>query len=80
MNETHELAYPQWQILLQEVILEFDHDKLAEKALKVEAIIVERLRELPQSVDSQDEKEAIRYGLSLLKSIKCERLGYPDVH
>ena len=79
MNQTHELAYPQWQSLLQEVLLEPDHDKLAENTLKVEAVIVERLRELPRSIDGADEKAAIRHGLSLLKSIKCEKLGYPDV-
>ena len=78
MNETGELRYPQWQSPLQEVILELNRERLSEKALHAEAVILERLRELQQSSDSEDEKEAIRYGLALLKSIKCERLGYPD--
>lgn len=78
MNE-NELAYPQWQTPLQEAIFEVDRDKLAEKILKVEAVIVERLRELRESIDSQDEKNAIRRGLSLIKTIKREKLGYPDV-
>ena len=80
MGDTcEELKYPEWQKPLEAAVLELDRDKLAEKILKVEAMIVERLRELPQSVDGQDEKEAIRRGLSLIKNIKHEKLGYPDV-
>ena len=78
MSEIDELRYPEWQTPLQEVILEFDLENLQGKTLQAETSIVERLQELRQSTDSKDEKAAIRDGLSLLKSIKCERLGYPD--
>ena len=80
MGDTcEELKYPGWQKPLQEVILEFDREKIEKKALNAEAVIVRRLRELRESPETKDEREAIRYGLSLLKSIKCEGLGYPDV-
>ena len=78
MNQTYDLRYPQWQGPLQEAILEFDGEELTEKAHQAEAAILERLRELRQSTDGYDEQAAISYGLSLLRSIKAERLGYPD--
>ena len=78
MNETDDLRYPQWQRPLQEAILEFDREELIEKAHQAEAAILERLRELRQSTDGYDEQAAIIHGLSLLRSIKFERLDYPD--
>lgn len=78
MNDMMELPYPQWQRSLQEVILEFDRDKLAEKALHAESLILERLRQLQQSNNGHNEREAIDHGLSLLRSIRRERLDYPD--
>lgn len=78
MNETDDLRYPQWQSPLQEAILEFDEEKLTEKALQAEAAILRRLQELRQSNNGHHEHAAISYGLSLLRSIKAERLSYPD--
>ena len=46
MDDTIELPYPEWQRSLQEAILEFDRERLAEKALKAEGMILERLRQL----------------------------------
>jgi hypothetical protein len=41
-----ELKYPSWQTPLQEAILEFDPEKLAEKIQAVESLIFERLQVL----------------------------------
>jgi hypothetical protein len=45
MDDT-KLQYPEWQSPLQEVLLEFDPQKLPEKALKAETLILERLQQL----------------------------------
>lgn len=70
-----ELQFPNWQGPLQEAILEFDRRQFSEKALQVENLIFERLRELEQSDDGHTERSAIADGLSLLKLIKTDRLG-----
>jgi hypothetical protein len=72
------LKYPEWQASLQDVILEFNREKLAEKAQKVEMLMSERLQQLRERDGSCDEQEAIRYALSVLRSIKRDKLGYPD--
>jgi hypothetical protein len=76
--EGGELKYPGWQAPVQDVILEFNREKLAEKAQKVEMLMGERLQQLRERDDSSDEQEAIRYALSVLRGIKRDKLGYPD--
>jgi len=78
MNDMAEQQYPQWQGSLQEVVREFDLAKLSEKALNAEALILERLRQLRQSNDGHGERSAIGHGLSILRTIRRERLDYPD--
>jgi|HubBroStandDraft_2_1064218.scaffolds.fasta_scaffold466984_2 hypothetical protein len=75
MNNTMELPYPEWQGPLQAAVLEFDREKLSEKVLKAEARILERLRQLEVSNNGHNEREALSYGLSLLKRIRRDRLG-----
>jgi putative component of toxin-antitoxin plasmid stabilization module len=77
MKDIMELPYPEWQGPLQEAVLEFDRETLAQKALKAEALILERLRQLQQSSDGHQERQAITDGVSLLRIIRRERLGYP---
>jgi hypothetical protein len=76
MDDTVELPYPEWQLPLQEAILEFDPNKLAEKAQKAVGVILERLLELQQSNNGHNERAAILDGLSILRTIKCDRLNY----
>ena len=78
MDEVKELPYPEWQVPLKEVILESDREKLAEKALKSETQILERLRQLQLSNNGHREREAIANGLSILRMIRRDRLDYPD--
>ena len=77
MNDETGLSYPDWRGPLQEVIFELDHEKLPEKALKAEALILEGLRQLPQSSNGHNERDDIIFGLSILRMIKRERLGHP---
>lgn len=78
MDDETGLSYPNWRGPLQEVIRELDREKLPEKALKVEALILEGLRQLQQSNNGQNERDDIIFGLSILKMIKRDRLGHPD--
>ena len=78
MNKATGLPYPEWQDPLQEVLLEFDREKLTEKALQAESSILERLRQLQLSNHSHQERDAINHGLSLLRMVRRERLDYPD--
>jgi hypothetical protein len=75
MKGIAELPYPKWQGPLKEVVLEFDREKLFEKALEAENLILERLRQLEESRNSHSERRAIGDGLSLLETIKRERLS-----
>jgi hypothetical protein len=58
-----ELKFPEWQKPLQEVILEFDRENLAEKVQQVEALIFERLQQLRRGNDGHIEIRAINDAL-----------------
>jgi hypothetical protein len=73
-----ELKFPEWQAPLQELILEFDREKLPEKIQKVETLIFDRLQQLRQGNDGHSEKQAINDALSILRIIKRDKLNYPD--
>lgn len=64
MDDTTGLPYPEWQRALQEAMLESDRNKLAERVLNAEALIVERLRQLQESKNGLKEKEAIINGVT----------------
>lgn len=76
MNE-EELKFPEWQAPLQDMILEFDSKKLAEKIQKVEALIFERQQRLGQGSNGRAEREAIADGLNIIRIIKRDKLGFP---
>jgi hypothetical protein len=78
MNDETGLSYPDWRGPLQEVICELDGEKLPEKALKAEALILEGLRQLQQSNNGHNERDDITFALSILRMIKRDRLGHPD--
>jgi len=73
-----ELKYPKWQGPLQEVILEFNREKLAEKLQKVESLVFECLQQLHQGTDGASEREALNDALSTLRVLRQEKLDYPD--
>ena len=64
--------YPEWQGPLREVMLEFDAKRLTEKALRAEALILERLIQLEQSGNHHDERVALDDGLLILRCLACE--------
>ena len=75
---SEELKFPEWQVPLQDLILEFDPKKLGEKVQKVETVIFERQQQLYQGSDGHAEREALNDGLNLIRVIKRDKLGFPD--
>jgi hypothetical protein len=65
-----ELKFPQWQVPLQELILEFDPQKRPEKIQQVETLILERLRQVDHESDSGVEKIALSDALSVVRILK----------
>jgi hypothetical protein len=81
MEETmsdSELKYPEWQGPLQELILEFNREKLPGKIQNVETLISKRLRQLRDEMNGLAEIQAINDGLAVLRIIKRDKLDYPD--
>ena len=72
------LRFPEWQVPLQEVILEFDREELREKAERVETLIFERVQQLNQESDGRDERQALEDGLNILRMVRRDKLGFPD--
>jgi hypothetical protein len=77
-DEVEGLKYPEWQTLLQEALLELDRDKLKQRVQAAETTIFQRLQEISQDSDHQAERQAIEDGLSSLRFLKRESLGFPD--
>jgi hypothetical protein len=73
-----QLKFPRWQAPLQELIIEFDREKLAEKVQKVEALISERLQQPFRSLEDHSERESLEHGLFILRMVKRDRLGVQD--
>jgi len=69
------VSYPDSQGPLQDLICEWDREKLPEKTLQAEASVLEGLQ---QSSNGHSERDDITFGLSILKMIKRDRLGHPD--
>ncbi len=73
------LKFPEWQLPLQELILEFDRPTLHQKMQRVEALIYDRLQQLHNGSDGHTaEREALNDAISLLRVIKRDKLDFPD--
>ena len=70
-----ELKFPEWQGPLQELILEFDPQKLREKIPRVEALISERLQQLDHGNDGRVEKIALHDALTIVRIMKRDRVA-----
>ena len=70
-----ELKFPQWQGPLQELILEFDPQKMPGKIHSAETLVLERLQQLHHGNDSRVEKIALRDALSIIRIMKRDRRG-----
>jgi hypothetical protein len=70
-----ELKFPQWQGPLQELILEFDPQKLPEKIQSVETLILERLQQTDHGSDSRVEKIALHDALAIIRIMERDKLS-----
>jgi hypothetical protein len=77
MND-EELKLPNWQALLQNVLLESDREKLVTEVQRLETLIFERLQNPSLLSGDPYEREALARALSVLLNIKRDRLGFPD--
>jgi hypothetical protein len=74
-----ELKFPEWQLPVQDAILEFNRERLRDKVQEVETLIYERLQQINGEDDgAQDERQSIQDALGILRTIKRDRLGFPD--
>lgn len=69
-----DLKFPEWQIPVQQLILEFDPQKLKSKCEEVERLLRERLRHVNSGGDGDEERIALNYAVSLVRMIARERL------
>ena len=76
--EANDLRFPEWQVPLQDVMQEFSRDKLPAKIQRVETLIFDRLQQLQTSSDGAAERFAISEALELLRTVKHNRLDFPD--
>jgi hypothetical protein len=75
MRPATAFLYPEWQIPVQDAILETDREKFPRKVRRAEVKISERLQQIGQSSGGRHEKDAIDHSLSLLRALKDERLA-----
>ena len=65
-----QIRFPVWQEPLQELIHEFDRDKIVVKAEEVERLIFERRQQLTTEDDSALEERALNDAMNVLQSFK----------
>jgi hypothetical protein len=69
--------FPEWQNHLHDLAFEYDREKLSKKLQTVEALIFERLQRLSAN-DDHHERHYLDEAIETLRTIKRDRLGYPD--
>jgi hypothetical protein len=60
------------------LLLEFDREKLREKIQHVETLIFERFQQLGDGSDGSSDLQAINDAMSVLRSIKLDKLDHSD--
>ena len=69
-----QLKYPRWQELLAAAILEFDPNQRSVKIQRAEEAIACRLKKLGDRKDNKQEGRLLRDGISILRTMKQERI------
>ena len=69
------LKYPRWQEPLAAAILEFNPQQLRGKLQKADEAITNRIQELTSENDNGHERRALLDGISIVQSVKRDRLG-----
>jgi hypothetical protein len=68
------LPYPEWQLPVQDAILETDRRKFPQKVRKAQLKIFERCQQVRQSIGTHHERDAMTHSLALLQGLRDERL------
>ena len=66
---------PEWQKPFQDLILEFDRERLLDKIQKVHTLITERQQQLAEAKEGHDEQAALSDALSTLQILTQAKLG-----
>jgi hypothetical protein len=66
---------PEWQKPYQDLILEFDRERLLDKVQKVHTLITERQQQLAEAKEGHDEQAALSDALSTLQILTQAKLG-----
>ena len=77
MEDAKLTAY-EWKAFLDEALLEFDPNKLRPKIYEIEVLIFKRLQELELNNYGAGERQAIQDALQAVRTLKQERLQFPD--
>jgi hypothetical protein len=72
MNPKNDFLYPEWQIPVQEAMLEPDRATLLLKVQVAEAKISERLRQIERSSGGSNERDAMNRALKVMAAMRCE--------
>jgi hypothetical protein len=72
------LNYPQWQEPLAAAFLEFDAQQPRDKVRRAEKAITYRIEELAVDKGNEEEPRALSDGLSIIRNLKKERLGFRE--
>jgi len=72
-----ELKY-KWQPEFQEVVVEFDRERLIEKIQQFETSVFVRLQELASSSNHHSERQAIADATSTIAALKKNKLSHSD--
>jgi hypothetical protein len=75
MHPRNEFLYPEWQIPMQDALLELDQAKLFVKLQTAEAGISARLRQIGQSSAGRHEQEAMNQALTVLTALRRNNLA-----
>ena len=66
---------PEWQQALQDLILEFDRERLLDRVQEVRTLITERQQQLAEANEGHDEQAALSDALSTLQILTQAKLG-----
>ena len=80
-TSSSDVSYPAWQPEYKAALLELDPKKLRERVQAAEEAIFNRLQELAQNSNSQEnkaERQAIEDALTNIRVLQRDKLGFPD--
>ena len=73
------MSHTHWRRYLQDAARENDANELVNKVSEAKMAIILRYRELTETGDSQEERQALRKAVRVLRSIEVKRLGFPMI-